>query len=66
MDNKVSEKTPKQNGMRQADSIFSKLFTATIQEVFKSNQPEEKGINIDGEELSDVKFADVTQATDSV
>ena len=29
-----------------------------MQKAFKHTQPEEKGINIDGEKLSDLKFAD--------
>ena len=44
--------------MRQGDPISPKLFTATIQEVFKNTQLEEKGINIDGEKLSNLRFAD--------
>ena len=43
--------------MRQADLIFPELFTATIQ-VFKHVQLEEKGINIDGEKMSNLRFAD--------
>ena len=34
------------------------LFTAAIQEVFKDAQLEENEINIDGEKLSDLRFAD--------
>ena len=35
-----------------------KLFIATIQEAFKNTQLEKKRINIDGEKLSDLRFAD--------
>ena len=54
--------------MRQGDLIFHKLFAATIQEVFKSAQLEEKGIfNIDGEKLSDLRIADdIALATEGV
>ena len=44
--------------MRQQDLISPKWFTAIIQDVFASTQLEEKGINIDGEKLSDLTFAD--------
>ena len=43
--------------MKQGDPIFPKLFTATVQEVFKYAQLEEKGIGKDGEKLSDLRFA---------
>ena len=43
---------------RQGDPISPKLFAAAIQEVFKNAQLEEKGINIDGEKLSNLRFAD--------
>ena len=49
IDNKASEKIPILRGMRLGDPISLKLCTATIQEVFKNAQLEEKGINIDGE-----------------
>ena len=47
MDSQISEEIPKLRGMRQGDPVFPKLFTATVQEVFKNAQLEEKGINID-------------------
>ena len=53
--------------MRQGDPISPKLFTATLQEVFKNAQLEEKGINIDGEKLSNLRFAnDVALKTQDV
>ena len=58
VDNQVSEEIPILRGMRQGDQISPKLFTATIQEMFKNAQIEEKGINIDGEKLSNLRFAD--------
>ena len=45
-------------GVKQGDPISPKLFTATIQEVFKNAQLEEKGIDIEGEKLLDLRFAD--------
>ena len=44
-------------GVRKEDPIFSILFTATIQEVFKNVKIEEKGINVHGQKLSDPRFA---------
>ena len=66
MDCQVSEELPILRGVRQVDPVSLKLFTATIQ-VFKNAQLEEKGINIDGEKLSNLRFADkVAQATEDV
>ena len=53
---KSTEEIPILRGRRQGDPISPKLFTATVQEVFKNAQPEQKGIHIDG--LSDLLFAD--------
>ena len=58
MDNQVSENILILRGMRQGDPISPKSFTATIQEVFKNAQLEEKEINADGEKLSNIRFAD--------
>ena len=58
MDSQVSEEIPVLRGMRQEDPISPELFTATIQKVFKHAQLEEKGINIDGEKLSNHRSAD--------
>ena len=58
MDSEVSEEIPVLRGLRQGDPISPKLFTATIQNLFKNAQLEEKGINIDGEKLSNLRFAD--------
>ena len=46
MDNQISEKISILRGLRQGDPIFTKLFTATVQEVCKNAQPEEKGIKL--------------------
>ena len=67
VDNRVSEKIPILGGVRQGDPISPTLFTATIQEVFKNAQLEEKGINIGGEKQLDLRFAgDVALTTEDV
>ena len=40
--------------MSKGDPISQQLFTATIQVVCKNAQIEKKGINVDGEKLSDL------------
>ena len=66
-DNQVSEEIPVLRDVRQRDPISPKLFTATIQEVFKNAQLEDKGKNIDGEKLSDPRFSeDVALTTEDV
>ena len=42
---------------RQGDPISPKLFTAVIEELFKKADLD-KGINIDGERLQNLRFAD--------
>ena len=58
VDNQISEKMSILRDRKQEDPIVPKLFTSTVQEVCTNAQPEEKGINIDGEKLSDLRFAD--------
>ena len=58
MDSQVSEEIPILRAVRQGDPISPKLFTATVQNLFKNAQLEEKGINIDGATLSNLRFAD--------
>ena len=43
--------------MRQGDPISPNLFTAVIEEIFKKADLD-KGINIDGERLQNLRFAD--------
>ena len=44
--------------MSSGDPVSPNLFTATIQKVCKNAQLEKKGINIDGQNLSDLRYAD--------
>ena len=55
---KFGEKIPIQKGVRQDDAIFPKLFTVVLEEVFKNLEWEAAGIQINGENLNNLKFAD--------
>ena len=54
----VSEEIKILKGVRQGDPLSPKLFTATIQDAFRKRELEERGLNIDGENLSELRFAD--------
>ena len=45
-------------GVRQGDTISPKLFTAVLEDVFRSLDWKEEGISINGERLSHLRFAD--------
>ena len=45
-------------GVRQGDTISPKLFTATLQGIINRLDWEDRGINIDGENLNHLRFAD--------
>ena len=45
-------------GVRQGDPISPKLFTAAMEDAFRSLDWESYGINIDGEQLTHLRFAD--------
>ncbi len=45
-------------GVRQGDPISPKLFTATMEEVFRNLEWVSKGILIDGDNLTHLRFAD--------
>ena len=47
-----------ERGVGQGDTLSPKMFTAALQEVFKKSKLEEKCINIDGEQLTELMFAD--------
>ena len=55
---KESEKIRIKRGVRQRDTISPKLFTATLESIFRRLNWENKGVKIDGEFLSNLRFAD--------
>ena len=54
----VSPEFSTTKGVRQGDSISPKLFTATLENVFRKLSWEGKGLNINGEHLNHLRFAD--------
>ena len=56
--NKESEKIRIKRGVRQGDTISPKLFTATLESIFRRLNWGNKGVKIDGEFLSNLRFAD--------
>ena len=57
LDNLVSDKFPINRGVRQRDAFSPKLFTSVTEEIFKSAEIS-KGINVHGEHLTNLRFAD--------
>ena len=55
---KESEKIRIKRGVRQGDTISPKLFTATLESVFRRLNLENKSMKIDVEFLSNLRFAD--------
>lgn len=53
-----TSKIPIKRGVRQGDTISPKLFTLTLEDVFKGLDWQDKGINIDGTRLNHLRFAD--------
>ena len=57
---KESEKINIKRGVRQGDTISPKLFTSTLESIFRRLNWENKGLKIDGEYLNHLRFADDT------
>ena len=53
-----SEKIRIKIGVRRGDTISLKLFTARFESIFRRLNWENKGVKIDGEFLSNLRFAD--------
>ena len=65
LDDHISEPFEIKRGVRQGDPISPKLFTAAIQEVFKNSELDPRGVDINGEKLTDLRFADDVALTTS-
>ena len=55
---KECEKIWIKRGVSQGDTISPKLFTATLESIFRRLNWENKGVKIEGEFLSNLRFAD--------
>ena len=55
---KESENIRIKRGVRQGDTISPKLFTATLENIFRRLNWENKGVKIDGQFLSNLRFDD--------
>ena len=53
IEEQTSEEIKIMRGVRQGDPISPKLFTATIEQIFKNSELNPRGIDIDGEKLAD-------------
>ena len=57
LDKLVSTEFPIHRGVRQGEPLSPKLFTAVIEEIFKKADISE-GVNVDEENLTNLRFAD--------
>jgi hypothetical protein len=54
----IGEEFKIQKGVRQGDPLTPKLFTTVLEQIFRKLGCEEKGLNINGEYLHYLRFAD--------
>ena len=65
LDSDVSEIVKISRGVRQGDTLSPKVFTAAMEAIFNKLPLDERGINVDGEQLTDLRFADDVALTTS-
>ena len=58
IENDASKAINIERGVRQRDTISPKIFTAAMEDIFKKLNLQERGLNVDGEKLTDLRFAD--------
>ena len=58
IENDVSKTINIERGVRQGDTISPKIFTTAMEDIFKKLNLQERGLNVDGEKLTDLRFAD--------
>lgn len=54
----IGEEFPVERGVRQGDPISPKIFSAVLEMIFRNLDWTNKGLNINGENLSHLRFAD--------
>ena len=56
----MSEKllTSREGGVRQGDTISPKIFTTAMEDIFKKLNLQERGVKVDGEKFTDLRYAD--------
>ncbi|CAB3228197.1 unnamed protein product [Arctia plantaginis] len=54
----TGEPFPVQRGVRQGDPVSPKLFTAVLEMIFRNLEWEDIGLNINGQKLNHLRFAD--------
>ncbi|PIK41247.1 hypothetical protein BSL78_21886 [Apostichopus japonicus] len=47
-----------ERGVHQGDTLSPKVFTTAMEEIFRKLNLQERGVNVDGERLTDLRFAD--------
>ena len=58
LEKNISDKFPTRRGVRQGNTLSPSMFNAGLEQMFKELDWEERGININGERLNHLRFAD--------